>query len=170
MSSPAEKKQDSNFKHKMRLYNKNYRVLRKHRVLKHYSNGSLRCAGCGISDVRVLTIDHVLNNGNTERKNGCGNGDHFYWWLEQNNYPEGYQVLCMNCQFIKKHSKNGSLDKNSSNLRTDKNFKYPAEVREYFKQRQRTYRMKNKQKTNAELYFLKNKADIPIQNIIKWSG
>ncbi len=25
-----------------------------------------------------------------------------YQWLKNNGFPEGYQVLCMNCQFIKR--------------------------------------------------------------------
>jgi len=32
---------------------------RKLKVLSHYSQGALTCAFCGISDIRVLSIDHV---------------------------------------------------------------------------------------------------------------
>ena len=26
----------------------------------------------------------------------------FYLWLKRNNFPEGFQTLCMNCQWLKK--------------------------------------------------------------------
>ena len=29
-----------------------------------------------------------------------------YYWLERHNYPPGFQVLCMNCQWIKKAENN----------------------------------------------------------------
>lgn len=72
-------------------------------VLNHYSNGKLECACCGEKITKFLTIDHINNNGNRERaelnlKAGC----RFYAWLRRNNYPEGYQVLCMNCNFGKR--------------------------------------------------------------------
>jgi hypothetical protein len=68
-------------------------------VLKHYSP-ELKCQRCGFADIRALTIDHVHGGGNKHRKELGGSG-RLYYWLKKNNYPEGYQVLCMNCQFIK---------------------------------------------------------------------
>jgi len=29
-------------------------------------------------------------------------GSRFYYWLRRQGYPEGYQTLCMNCQWIKR--------------------------------------------------------------------
>ncbi len=74
------------------------------KVLAHYgSGGALACVNCGFGDIRALTIDHIGGNGNKHRKKeGVGSGAGFYYWLIKNNYPEGYQTLCMNCQFIKK--------------------------------------------------------------------
>jgi hypothetical protein len=31
-------------------------------------------------------------------------GTHLYLWLKQNNYPPGFRVLCMNCNFAIGHS------------------------------------------------------------------
>jgi hypothetical protein len=47
----------------------------------------------------ALSIDHINGCGKLHRKEVKRD---FYVWLKKNNYPEGYQVLCMNCQFIKK--------------------------------------------------------------------
>jgi hypothetical protein len=63
------------------------------------------CHHCGFSDWRALSIDHV-NGGGAEhrsRKTGAGrSGWGFYQYLRKQGYPPGYQVLCMNCQFIKR--------------------------------------------------------------------
>lgn len=72
------------------------------RVLTHYSNGNPKCNQCGISDLDVLCIDHVANNGNTHRKNvGVASGITFYQWLINNNFPDGFQALCANCNLKK---------------------------------------------------------------------
>jgi hypothetical protein len=59
--------------------------------------------GCkfNCSDIRCLTIDHINGGGRQERKKLKKVGVTFYHWLQKQGYPEGYQVLCMNCQFIK---------------------------------------------------------------------
>ena len=30
-----------------------------------------------------------------------GGGYRFYLWLKKHNFPEGFQALCLNCQFCK---------------------------------------------------------------------
>jgi len=58
------------------------------------------CARCGFDDKRALTLDHKLNNGNIERKELSERG---VYVKARNNYlPNEYQILCMNCQFIKR--------------------------------------------------------------------
>ena len=71
----------------------------KEEVLTYYGGGKLACVRCGFEDVRALTIDHINNDGSGKRKRI---GYHFYHWLKAEGYPEGYQTLCMNCQFIKR--------------------------------------------------------------------
>ena len=72
---------------------------RRFEAIDYYSNGTFACAKCGYSDIRALTIDHINGGGSQHLK--------FIHrriapWLKRNNYPEGFQILCMNCQFIKK--------------------------------------------------------------------
>jgi len=58
------------------------------------------CVLCGFADRRALTLDHVLNNGAEERK-AIGERGVYRRALEPQHKAE-YQVLCMNCQFIKR--------------------------------------------------------------------
>ena len=48
-------------------------------------------------DIRALSIDHINGDGATDVK-----GIHLYYRLKRERYPDGYQVLCMNCQVIKR--------------------------------------------------------------------
>ncbi len=65
-------------------------------VMEHY--GTI-CACCGESHLEFLNIDHINGGGNKHRKE-IGRkkaGSSFYHWLKQNGYPEGFRVLCYNC-------------------------------------------------------------------------
>lgn len=53
---------------------------------------------CEIDDIDVLTIDHINNDGHKHRELV---GVKMYRWLVQNNFPEGFQVLCANCNLKK---------------------------------------------------------------------
>jgi hypothetical protein len=75
-------------------------------VLTHYGRGKLACVKCGFSDIRALSIDHINGGGNKERKKLKIGGRPFYSYLKASNYPEGYQTLCMNCQWIKRVENN----------------------------------------------------------------
>ena len=72
-------------------------------VLSHYGGGKCICVKCGFSDIRALSIDHIEGGGNRHTKRILKkSGSSFYSWLKKEGYPEGYQTLCMNCQFIKR--------------------------------------------------------------------
>jgi hypothetical protein len=62
--------------------------------------GGRVCACCREDSVVFLTIDHINNDGNVHRKE-IGGGSLIYRWLKQQNYPEGFQVLCRNCNWAK---------------------------------------------------------------------
>ena len=74
----------------------------KEEVLTHYGNGKLACIKCGFDDIKALSIDHINGRGEIDRKNINRRGGMLYFWLRKNNYPEGFQTLCMNCQFVKR--------------------------------------------------------------------
>ena len=66
------------------------------------------CNCCRESTIQFLTIDHDEGKGNLHRKelfkHNVG-GVHMYRWLKKNNYPKGYTVLCMNCNWATRYSK-----------------------------------------------------------------
>lgn len=86
----------------LRDKSKERRRLVREKVFNHYGNS---CNHCGFNDQRALQIDHINDNGAEERYalDGSRNfsGWRFYEYLIKNNYPEGYQTLCANCNMIK---------------------------------------------------------------------
>ena len=65
-----------------------------------YSNGDACCAWCKQADIDVLCLDHINNNGaecSIREKAGSG----LYRFLRKHDYPEGFQVLCSNCNLKK---------------------------------------------------------------------
>ena len=77
----------------------------KSEVLAHYGpERKLQCCweGCPERDVDVLSIDHIDNTGHQHRKDQPKmSGTTLYYWLKRNNYPDGFQTLCMNHQLKK---------------------------------------------------------------------
>ncbi len=70
-------------------------------ALEHY--GGLKCACCGEKEFSFLSLDHIADGeGSPQRKEMFGSryvaGHHMYRKVRLQGYPEGYQVLCMNCQ------------------------------------------------------------------------
>lgn len=65
--------------------------------------GGYVCTCCGETRWQFLCIDHVNNDGHQHRKT-IGRGANIYLWLIKNSFPLGFQVLCMNCNFGKKHN------------------------------------------------------------------
>ena len=93
-----------------KLYNQKVKIsnykLRK-RVLVRYSGSIPKCSCCGETEYRFLTLDHINGEGKKHRdsikKNG--GGIFLYRWLFKQNFPEGFQILCMNCNFAKNRHK-----------------------------------------------------------------
>ena len=56
------------------------------------------CVLCGFSDLRALTLDHVLGNGAEERSRIGERGVYRRALLPEHH--DEYRTLCMNCHFI----------------------------------------------------------------------
>ena len=69
-------------------------------ALEHYGKS---CKFCGESREIFLTIDHIDNNGAEHRRGqkGQNRGHNLPTWLRRNKFPEGFQVLCFNCNCAK---------------------------------------------------------------------
>jgi hypothetical protein len=79
---------------------------RKAAVLAAYG-GRCACPGCTETHSAFLCIDHINGDGASHRKI-IGPGNQIYRWLYANNFPEGFQVLCANCNMAKG---TGSIDR-----------------------------------------------------------
>ena len=90
---------------KIVLRAREYRKKNKREVLAHYSNGPEPiCAKCNEINLDLLTIDHIDGNGAQElRELNKKGGTDFYLWLKRESYPKGYQVLCYNCNWLKRY-------------------------------------------------------------------
>jgi hypothetical protein len=78
-------------------------------VLVHYGGNPPKCACCGENHIEFLSVDHIKGDGAEQRRQIGGtqkfSGLLFYEWLIDNNFPEGYQILCMNCNTAKGQNK-----------------------------------------------------------------
>lgn len=75
-------------------------------VLTYYSlTSSPSCHFCGITDIDVLCLDHVDGGGQRHRKIIGGSSKTLFYQLIQQGFPEGYQVLCANCNLKKELTK-----------------------------------------------------------------
>lgn len=82
---------------------RDWRARIKAEALRRYSPGEPACAHCGYKDERALTLDHINDDGaEHRRKEGFA---HAAVWARTNGWPAIFQVLCMNCQFIKDHAR-----------------------------------------------------------------
>lgn len=75
------------------------------RVFGHYSNQTFKCACCGESEQDFLVIDHTNGRGNEHRRaifgGIAGGGQRMHRWLVKEGFPEGFQLLCANCNTSK---------------------------------------------------------------------
>lgn len=64
--------------------------------------GGCQCACCSEPHHECLSIDHINNDGAAHRKELAGKAGAIYLWLARNDYPAGFQVLCMCCNLSKR--------------------------------------------------------------------
>ena len=76
-----------------REYARRKQAILKEEVFACY--GGAICSCCAETELLFLTIDHIKGDGAQHRKNVSGNN--IYQWLKKNDYPKGFQVLCLNC-------------------------------------------------------------------------
>ena len=96
----VSKKYNREHKEQCAKYKRERNEQFKLQVLNHYGQV---CACCGESHREFLTVDHIGGEGNKHRKNlGFVRTSE---WLARNNFPEGFQILCMNCNYLKGNEK-----------------------------------------------------------------
>lgn len=69
------------------------------------------CKWCEFSDPRALQIDHVFGDGYIDKKNGSRGHNYRYYrrLMAEPNFLERYQLLCANCNQIKRVENNEHL-------------------------------------------------------------
>lgn len=67
-------------------------------VMSHYG---LACACCGETEYKFLGLDHIAGGGHKHRTALRKRGTAFYRWIKAQGLPDGYQVLCHNCNLAK---------------------------------------------------------------------
>jgi hypothetical protein len=81
---------------------RSYRLSLRLDVIAAYGG---KCACCGTEHIEFLCVDHINNNGAEHRRElfgtRIGAGTKFYRWLKANEYPNGFQLLCWNCNSAK---------------------------------------------------------------------
>lgn len=95
-----------------RSYRSEWRKRIRLEALTYYSGGTPKCSCCGDTHLIFLTMNHVGGDGAEHRRtefgssgepggrNGGYGGSHMLWtWLKRNGYPDGFEVLCFNCNF-----------------------------------------------------------------------
>lgn len=112
-----------------RWLEKNREADRENRRQKHYNLriaildliGGRRCSSCGFSDWRALHVDHVNGGGSRERKLTRGRievNTAAFLRSAKNNPDKArlkYQVLCANCNFIKRYEQKECFARSSKN-------------------------------------------------------
>jgi hypothetical protein len=107
-----KKRQDPVFRKKCVEDTKEWRKNLRYEILSHYSGEQPKCVKCGFSDIRALCLDHINNDGAAHRRSLSnnswrgGNAVGVYVDIRRRGFPEGYQILCHNCNRIKEVERN----------------------------------------------------------------
>ncbi len=116
---------------KKKQYSRTPKVIQKNKIIrdsnrlkvlqtysKRLSNSNIPCCNCcgEHSHTEFLAIDHIAGKKQMDsepelRKIGYSSkldGMDLVNWLVRNNFPEGFQILCSNCNFAKGFPKNNN--------------------------------------------------------------
>lgn len=93
------KRYKKKYPEKIRVSATKHRMNRKVKVLSFYSGSKPFCKCCGEKEIKFLSIDHINGGGKKHRKvEKIGD---ICEWLVRNKFPDGFQVLCFNCNCAK---------------------------------------------------------------------
>ena len=93
-----EYKKTDRYKQLHRKYEKERRQKIRMMVLTYYGGNPPVCACCKERHIEFLAVDHINGGGNKHIKEIIKTTRNtFYNWLIKNKLPNGYRVLCHNC-------------------------------------------------------------------------
>ena len=76
---------------KVKQKSKNYHINQRKKCIEYYGS---KCACCGEDRYEFLAIDHINGGGRKQKQEGVTK---ITRWLVANNFPEGFRILCHNC-------------------------------------------------------------------------
>ncbi len=88
------KKYSKEHPEKYREWTNRYRAKARYEAINHYSESKMCCGCCSEKTYEFLGLDHIEGGGSKHRKSFSGS---IYVWLKARGFPEGYRVLCHNC-------------------------------------------------------------------------
>lgn len=94
----AAKKYQLLNKEKIKTNSRKVRQAKREAVIIKYGG---KCACCGEGNLLFLCIDHIHNNGATERKEIGGSNGVYNKLINEEVLADQYQVLCYNCNSAK---------------------------------------------------------------------
>lgn len=100
-----KKKWFKEFYQKNKTYYKKYSKIRNAKIYKKlrgevFKDLGAKCNHCGFNDIRALQIDHINDDGYKDRKKGIVGYELLSKIL---NNIDNYQILCANCNWIKRY-------------------------------------------------------------------
>lgn len=84
---------------KSALADRRHDLVVKTQCISHYGGEHPQCDCCKNDDFDSLAIDHIYGGGRKQRKELDLHGNQFYQWLVTNQFPDGFRILCHNCNF-----------------------------------------------------------------------
>lgn len=95
----STKKWRKNNYHKFMQYVRKRRNEVKIELVNGYGG---KCECCGENRIVFLSLDHINRDGKIDRKRFYTSDD-LYRHLIKRGFPEGYRILCMNCNFATRY-------------------------------------------------------------------
>ena len=107
-------------KEKEKEYHKRYEQTHREKCLEYHKKtnhkrrletlilaGGIKCVKCGFSDWRALQVDHINGGGSKNRL------DSLKLKVDIKKSPQKYQILCANCNWIKRYENKEAIGKPS---------------------------------------------------------
>ena len=96
-----QRRQQPEHKERQQKYTREWKDRTFKKILEHYGKV---CACCGESNQKFLTVDHINGGGTRQRKtHRTDTGTQASWylrgWIVKNDFPDGFQILCINCNW-----------------------------------------------------------------------
>lgn len=89
-----KRKQESDFREKANGWARKYTLRIRKLVIEHYGG---KCGCCDVKNYEFLAIDHIDGGGNAHREKMQGKYRGIAEYLYHNKWPEGFRILCHNC-------------------------------------------------------------------------